>query len=139
MTRNLRLTLILASLAPFSAASAQMPSLGQLGGSGGTGLSGVANSLLPKAVGSTGVSNAAGLLGYCVQNKLLGGASAANASSVLGQLTGRQDVTKSPNYALGQQGTLKAGNGQTFSLDQLKGQVKQKACDMVLSRAGSFL
>jgi hypothetical protein len=113
-------------------ASAQLPSLGSLGG-GGSALSGLGGGVLPN-VSSVGAGNAAGLLGYCVKRKLLGG---ANASSVLGKLTGKQGVTTSDDYAAGQNGQLVTGNG-TVSLDGMKDKVKGKVCSMVLDHAQGF-
>lgn len=93
-------------------------------------------------IGSAGVGNAAGLLGYCIKNKLAGGAA---AQSVLGKLTGQPEVKQSPGYSQGLLGNVLGGSGATsaqqpaFSLNSLKGQMKTRACDMVLKRAGSFL
>jgi hypothetical protein len=117
----------LAALSISAAAPAQLPGLG--GGGGGL-LGGV----LPN-VGSAGIGNVTGLLGYCLKNKLLG---KANAKSVLGTLAGREDVAGSDEYSDGQEGILHADDA-TFSLDSLKGKVKGKVCDMVLNRAQSFL
>ena len=96
-------------------------------------------SALP-GISKVGVGNAAGLLGYCVKNTLTGGAA---ATSVLGQLTGQPAVKESPGYAQGQLGQVLGGGTDgtqsTMSLGSLKGQLKTKACDLVLKRAGSFL
>lgn len=96
------------------------------------------NSMLGGAVpslGKTGVGNAAGVLGYCVKNKLT---NATSAQSVLGKLTGQPGVTDSPGYTAGQSGQLQTGSGM-LSLNNLKTQVKTKACDAVLKHATSFL
>lgn len=123
--------IIAAAVLPL-AGSAAAQNLGSLMGGGVPG------------IGSAGVGNAAGLLGYCVKNKLTGG---AVAQSVLGKLTGKPEVAQSPGYKEGLLGNVlgsSAATGTTqqqpaFSLNSLKGQVKTKACDMVLKRAGSFL
>ena len=127
--------------------------LGSLGGLGG-----LLGGALPN-VGSIGAGNAAGLLGYCLKNNLLGQdgalgaltggrnapragsakAPATGAQSILQRLTGRQGVQTSPGYAAGQEGEVQAPNGQAFSLDDLGGQVKTRMCSIVLSRAKSFL
>ncbi len=105
--------------------------LGQAGGLLGGGV---------PAVGSIGAGNAAGLLGYCVKNKLLGATGGASgASGVLGRLTGQKDVKTSPGYIAGQAGQVQAPDGQTLSLGSLRGQVKNQLCNLVLSRARSFL
>lgn len=95
---------------------------------------GLMGSLLPN-VGSTGAGNAAGVLGYCVKNKYLGG---TNATSVIGKLTGKQGVIGSSAYADGQKGLLRTKDN-AFSLDSVKGKVKSKVCDMVLQHATSLL
>ncbi len=104
---------------------------------------------LPDLAG-IGAGNAAGLLGYCIQNNLLGGltgqagsgatrAADGGASSILQRLTGRQGVTTSPGYQAGQSGQVVAPSGQALSLDGLRGQVKNRVCGLVLKRARSFL
>ena len=122
------------------------------GGFGGLGsLGGLLGGGLPN-VGSVGAGNAAGLLGYCLKNRLLGqggmlggltggqtGTQASGAQSILQQLTGRKDVQTSPGYAAGQAGQVQAGNGQTLSLGNLGGQVKTQLCNVVLKRAKAFL
>lgn len=126
--------------APLSAAAPAQQSARSSGGSGG--LLGRASGLLGGGLGGIGqttAGNAAGLLGYCVKNKLLGGSNATGAGSVLGRLTGRDDVTESPGYQAGQQGRVQTGNGRSFSLAGVREQVKAQACDLVLNRARSFL
>ena len=122
------------------------------GGFGGLGsLGGLLGGGLPN-IGSVGAGNAAGLLGYCLKNRLLGqggmlggltggqtGTQASGAQSILQQLTGRKDVQTSPGYAAGQAGQVQAGNGQTLSLGNLGGQVKTQLCNVVLKRAKAFL
>lgn len=132
--------------------------LGSLGGLGGLG--GLLGGALP-SVGSIDAGNAAGLLGYCLKNNLLGQggalgalaggrnatprtgaatkAPATGAQSILQRLTGRQGVQTSPGYAAGQDGEVQAPNGHAFSLDDLGGQVKTRMCSIVLNRAKSFL
>ncbi len=125
-----------------------------LGGLGG-GLGGLFGGAAP-SIGSIGAGNAAGLLGYCLKNNLLGqggmlggltggqtGARAApqasGAQSILQRLTGRKDVQTSPGFAAGQAGQVQAGNGQTLALGNLGGQVKTQLCNVVLKRAKAFL
>ena len=131
--------------------------LGDLSGLGGLG--GLLGGAL-SSVGSIGAGNAAGLLGYCLKNNLLGQggalgaltggrnapragsttrAPATGAQSILQRLTGRQGVQTSPGYAAGQDGEVQAPNGQAFSLDDFGGQVKTRMCSIVLNRAKSFL
>lgn len=109
-------------------------------------------------VGTAGIGNAAGLLGYCLKNRLLGagtaagiplspatpatpaaGAGATGAAALLAKLTGRSGVTQSPGFALGQQGQVQQSGGGALSLGGLPARVKTQACNLVLQRAGSFL
>ena len=107
------------------------------------GLLGQAGSLLGGGIpqiGSIGAGNAAGLLGYCVKNRLLGAAGGATgAAGVLGRLTGRKDVQSQPGYQAGQAGQVQTPAGQSLSLDSLRGQVKNQVCSLVLNRARAFL
>lgn len=96
---------------------------------------------LPKGIGvpdisSIGVGNATGALGYCVKNKLVPG---GEANTVLNTLSGKPEVTSAPGYADGQAGKLNLGDGSSFSLDGVQGQVKSQACNMVLKQAKNFL
>jgi hypothetical protein len=157
---------LVAALALATSASAQTsapasaPTQNGLGRLGGLGDLGGLGSALP-SVGSIGVGNAAGLLGYCLKNNLLGQggalgaltggrnaapraggatrAPATDAQSILQRLTGRQGVRTSPGYAAGQDGEVRAPNGQAFSLDDLGGQVKTRMCSIALNRAKAFL
>ena len=136
-----------------AAPAARSGGLGDLGGLGG-----LLGSALPN-VGSVGAGNAAGLLGYCLKNNLLGqgggalgaltgnlgttsqqpAASTNGAQSILQRLTGRQGVTTSPGYAAGQAGQVQTPNGQSLSLGNLGGQIKTRMCSVVLNRAKAFL
>ncbi|KQR84228.1 DUF2501 domain-containing protein [Sphingomonas sp. Leaf343] len=87
-------------------------------------------------LGAIGAGNAAGLLGYCVKNNVLGG---ANASGILGKLAGQQGVANSPGFLAGQRGTVQTGGDEGLSLASLKGRVKTQVCNQVLKRAQSFL
>ena len=111
----------LASFSLSGAASAQLPA-------------GLLGSLAPN-VSSASAGNAAGLLTYCIKNKVLG---AQDASAVLGKLTGTNDVTQSKDYAQGSAGVVQTGNGTGFSLANLKGQRKTRMCDMMLQHGRSL-
>jgi len=137
-----------AGLAASASAQTSTPS-GGLGGLGG-----LLGGAVPN-VASVGAGNAAGLLGYCLKNNLLGAAQAATgttgtagkapaapatgAQSILERLTGRQGVATSPGFAAGQAGQVQTGAGQALSLDNLRGQVRTRVCGAVLNRAKSFL
>ncbi|TCP88673.1 uncharacterized protein DUF2501 [Sphingomonas sp. PP-CE-1A-559] len=151
---------LVAAFALATTASAQTTAPQSASTQGGLGgLGGLLGGALPN-VGSIGAGNAAGLLGYCLKNNLLGQsgalsaltggrnaasrtgsakAPATGAQSILQRLTGRQGVQTSPGYAAGQEGEVQAPNGQAFSLDDLGGQVKTRMCSIVLNRAKSFL
>ena len=108
------------------ASNASFAQLGDLGGLLGGALPNVA---------STGAGNAAGVLSYCVKNKLV---NATSANSILGKLTGQPGVRESNGFQLGQTGTLKNDQG-VLPIASLKGKVKTKLCDMVLRHATSLL
>ncbi|MET0588041.1 MAG: DUF2501 domain-containing protein, partial [Novosphingobium sp.] len=113
-----------AMISALGAANAQLPKLpGGAGGAVG----------LPD-VSSMGAGNAAGVLGYCVKNKLVGG---ADASSVLGGLTAKPEVKASPDFKSGEVGNILSGDGSSFSLNSAPKQMKSKACDMVLKQGKS--
>ena len=86
-------------------------------------------------------SNVAGLLQYCVQNNYLGGDAASTVQSgLLSKVPGAQ---QSPDYAAGSKGLLQTGNGKSFDLGSLTGdlksQVATKVCDEVLKHGQSLL
>ena len=143
--------LLAASLASGATAQTRPSTEPQSGGLMGS-LGGLLSDGMP-SVGSIGAGNAAGLLGYCLKNKLLGqgGAlgglmgsqraapQASSAQSILQRLTNRQGVQTSPGFAAGQAGEIQAPNGQGLSLDDLGGQIKTRMCSLVLNRAKAFL
>lgn len=86
-------------------------------------------------------SNIAGLLQYCVQNNYLSGATAGTTeSSLLAKIPGAQ---QSSDYTAGSSGLLQTGNGKSFNLGSLTGDLKSqiatKVCDEVLKHAQSLL
>ena len=132
MRRIVFSSVLLLTAATAVAAQAQLPSMGSMGGlAGKSGAgAGLMGGLAPD-VSSVGAGNAAGVIGYCVKNKYLGEGSMAGG--VMGKLKG-QGAASDPGYAAGQSGQLQMG-GSTLSMDSLKGQMKTKVCDMVLSHA----
>lgn len=88
------------------------------------------------SMSSISPGNAAGVLGYCVKNKVLGG---SNATSTLGSLMKKPGITSASGYAAGQSGNILTGNGQKLSLNQVPTQVKSQACNAVLKQAPKFL
>lgn len=87
-------------------------------------------------VSSISPGNAAGVLGYCVKNKVLGGTS---STDVLSGLMKKPGITSASGYAAGQAGNIVTGQGQKFSLSQVPSQVKSQACNAVLKQAPKFL
>lgn len=87
-------------------------------------------------VSSISPGNAAGVLGYCMKNKVLGG---ANPTKVLDGLKKKPGVTSSSGYSAGQAGNIVTGNGQKFSLSQAPAQLKSQACNAVLKQAPKLL
>ena len=137
MKPTLPLLALTLGLAASGAASAQTPGLGSLGGmmGGKGGATGLMGGLAPD-VSSVGAGNAAGVIGYCVKNKYLGEGSAAG--SVMSRLQG-QGAAKEAGFAAGESGQLQIGGGSALSMDSLKGKMKTKVCDMVLTHAKGMI
>lgn len=92
-------------------------------------------------------SNAAGVLTYCAKNNYLNpdkaGAITNQLLSSLGLPTAQSATstvaTQDQGYLNGVAGMIVSPTGELFSLDKIKGNVKDKACDFVLNNAKSFL
>ena len=93
---SVRTALAIALLAGAGASSAQLGNLG-----------GLLGGAMPD-IASVGAGNAAGVLSYCVKNKLV---NATGASSILGKLTGKPGVKESSGFKLGQTGTIQGDGG----------------------------
>ncbi|ANI30808.1 endopeptidase [Yersinia entomophaga] len=99
-----------------------------------------------KALSASTMTNAAGILQYCVQNNVL---SANGTSAIKDQLMSKLGITstenaKSQDYQEGLGGLLKTGEGKSLDLNnlgtaQLTEKIKTKACDLVLQQGKSFL
>ncbi|WP_183480210.1 YjjA family protein [Komagataeibacter kakiaceti] len=150
MKKSNRFLALLAALpvaAALSGAPAHAQGLGGLTGGGSSGGLGEAAGLLSgsglniPSVSSLAPSNVTGLLGYCVENNYLKGNSPSTLLSSLKQKAGF-DTTGS-QYTNGQKGILDTGNGNTFSLATLSGNLKQKVttkvCNAVLKQGQSLL
>jgi len=87
-------------------------------------------------VSSISPGNAAGVLSYCMKNKVLSG---GNATSALNGLMKKPGVTSSSGYSTGQAGNIVTGNGQKYSLSKVPSQVKSQACNAVLKQAPKLL
>ena len=124
---------------------------GQIGGAGGSGatalggaLGGGADLSALSALGLTSsgtASNAAGVITYCMKNNYL---NADKASQVKDQLLGKlglgqKEEPKDQGYQNGLMGMVTGADGKSFSLDKVKSNLKEKACDFVLDNAKSLI
>ena len=91
--------------------------------------------------GSGTASNAAGVITYCMKNNYLNADKAAEVKNqLLGKLgLGQQEQPKDQGYQDGLMGMIKGNNGQSFSMDKIKSNLKEKACDFVLDNAKSLI
>lgn len=114
------------------------------GNGGGAATSGMAGALgglgLPAMSSSTG-TNAAGVLTYCAKNNYLNASNAQNIKDKLLSKAGLRTGTaqQDNDYREGAAGLLQGSNGTTLNLDNVKSNLKRKACDYVLSHAKSFI
>ena len=76
-----------------------------------------------------------------MKNNYLNADKAAEVKNqLLGKLgMGQQEQPKDQGYKDGLMGMVKGDNGQSFSMDKIKGNLKEKACDFVLDNAKSLL
>lgn len=123
-----------------AAASSEGTSSG-LGGMLGAGAGGAgALSALGLSPSAT-AGNAAGVISYCMKNNYL---NADKAAQVKDQLLGKlgmqkQEEPKDTGFQNGLGGLVTGSNGKSFSIDKLKGDLKEKACDFVLNNAKSLI
>jgi hypothetical protein len=115
---------------------------------GGLSLSSVAGLLNggDKAVTSNSMTNAAGVMQYCVQHNVVDN----NVSSVKDQVLGKLGLSsptaqaQKTDYQQGLQGLLNTGNGQQLNLQSLSNsqmgeKLKTKACDVVLKQGKKYI
>jgi len=122
---------------------------GKLGGGGsasalGGALGGGADTAALSALGLTSsgtASNAAGVITYCMKNNYLNANKAAQVKNqLLGKMgLGQKEEPKDEGYLSGLSGMVTGSGGKSFSLDKVKGDLKEKACDYVLDNAKSLL
>lgn len=116
---------------------------GMLGGAGGGagGASALSALGLGGLAGSGTASNAAGVITYCMKNNYLNADKATQVKNqLLGKLgLGQKEEPKDEGYQSGLMGMVKGSDGQSFSLDKIKGNLKEKACDFVLDHAKSLI
>lgn len=82
-------------------------------------------------VRSMSPANAAGVLQYCMKNQLV---SSTAGDMALGPLTAKHNLKSSPDYSAGASGNILT-HGKSFALGSLNGNLKSRACDMVLKQA----
>ena len=118
------------------------------GGSGSSALGGMlgggADTSALSAMGLTGsgtASNAAGVITYCMKNNYLNADKAAQVKDqLLGKMgLGKKEEPKDEGYLSGLSGMVTGSGGKSFSLDKIKGDLKEKACDFVLDNAKSLI
>ncbi|KHJ69956.1 endopeptidase [Pantoea rodasii] len=99
-----------------------------------------------KAVSANSMTNAAGVMSYCVQHNVVDNNVASVKDQVLSKL-GLSSTTaqeQKTDYQQGLQGLLNTGNGQQLNLQSLSNspmgeKVKTKACDVVLKQGKKYI
>lgn len=111
------------------------------GGNGAGGASALSALGLGGLSGSGTASNAAGVITYCMKNNYLNADKAAQVKDqLLGKLgLGQKEEPKDSGYRNGLMGMVTGSDGKTFSLNKVKGNLKEKACDFVLNNAKSLI
>lgn len=111
---------------------------GMLGAGSGAGAGALtALGLSPSAT----AGNAAGVITYCMKNNYL---NADKAAQVKDQLLGKlgmqkQQEPEDKGFQGGLAGLVTGADGKSFSIAKLKGSLKEKACDFVLSNAKNLI
>ncbi|CAM7775451.1 DUF2501 domain-containing protein [Atlantibacter hermannii] len=132
-----------------SSATSQLSQSTTNGTQGGASLSSLSGLLggSAQALSSENMPNVAGILGYCMKQKLV---SATNTENVKNQIMEKlglstpQAQTTTPDYTEGLMGLLNTAQGDQLNLSTignspLAEKVKTKACDLVLKQGVSFL
>ncbi len=99
------------------------------------------------ALSAGNMNNAAGILQYCMKQKLVNVTSADNVKNQLLNKLGLENqssTSASQDYQQGLAGLLNSKDGQQVNLDSLGNselgkKVKTKACDLVLKQGNSFI
>lgn len=99
------------------------------------------------ALSASTMTNAAGILQYCMKNKLISATNTDNVKNELLDKLGLESETKQTepqDYTQGLMGLLNTGNGQQLNLDTIGSspiaeKVKTQACDFVLKQGMSYL
>ncbi|HBZ16072.1 DUF2501 domain-containing protein [Pantoea sp. NPDC088449] len=99
-----------------------------------------------KAVSANSMTNAAGVMSYCVQHNVVDN----NVTSVKDQVLSKLGLSspdaqaQKTDYQQGVQGLLNTGNGQQLNLQSLSSspmgeKLKTKACDVVLKQGKKYI
>ncbi|EJL91548.1 DUF2501 domain-containing protein [Pantoea sp. BIGb0393] len=99
-----------------------------------------------KAVSANSMTNAAGVMSYCVQHNVVDN----NVTSVKDQVLSKLGLSspaaqeQKTDYQQGLQGLLNTGNGQQLNLQSLSSspmgeKLKTKACDVVLKQGKKYI
>ncbi|WP_342596124.1 DUF2501 domain-containing protein [Salinicola lusitanus] len=109
-------------------------------GAGATGGASLLSSLGSGSMNLGSMQNVAGVLGYCQQQGYTESTTDQVKSRLLEKVGGQSQAKEDAGYQQGLSGLLQGGNGQTFSLTNLKEQAGKKACGMITDKAmSSFL
>lgn len=99
-----------------------------------------------KAVSSNSMTNAAGVMSYCVQHNVVDNNVASVKDQVLSKLglSSPAAQEQKTDYQQGLQGLLNTGNGQQLNLQSLSNspmgeKLKTKACDVVLKQGKKYI
>ncbi|ATA23130.1 hypothetical protein BIY26_19825 [Brenneria goodwinii] len=128
--------------------SSAIGQLGQNNSSSGSlsGLTGLLNGG-NETLSAGNMNNAAGILQYCVQQKLVSTTSTENVKNQLLDklgLTSQQEQQQQTDYTQGLAGLLNTSDGKQLNLNSigntpLAEKVKTKACDLVLKQGVNFI
>ncbi|MBA2815926.1 DUF2501 domain-containing protein [Candidatus Pantoea persica] len=99
-----------------------------------------------KAVSANSMTNAAGVMQYCVQHNVVDNNMKSVKEQVLDKLglSTQTAQTQNTDYQQGIAGLLNSGNGQQLNLQSLSSspmgeKLKTKACDMVLKQGKKYI
>ncbi len=99
-----------------------------------------------KAVSSNSMTNAAGVMSYCVQHNVVDNNVASVKDQVLSKLglSSPAAQAQKTDYQQGLEGLLNTGNGQQLNLQSLSNspmgeKLKTKACDVVLKQGKKYI
>jgi len=105
------------------------------------GLSGnIGSALGLPSIGADMAGNTAGILQYCIEHKYIDPLKADNVKDKLLDKAGiNKEPKKDKGYEQGLGGILTGTDGSTFNFDNVKENLKDKACDYVLDNAQSLI